>query len=61
MKIPQHDHPLTLAYIAGTRATTQESIRDNMRLVLSLEKHVPEMVRDQCRLAAEVLMERKQA
>lgn len=59
--LPQHDHPLTLAYIAGTRARTQEAIRDNMRLVISLEKHVPEIIRDQCRLAAEVLMERKQA
>lgn len=59
--LPQHDHPLTLAYVAGTRARTQEAIRDNMRLVISLETHVPEIIRDQCRLAAEVLMERKQA
>ena len=59
MNFPKHDHPLTLVYIAGTRATTQEAIRDNMRLVLSLETHVPVIVRDQCRLAAEVLLERK--
>ena len=59
--LPQHDHPLTLAYIAGTRATTQQAIRDNLRLVISLEKHASTLVRDQCRLAAEVLIERKMA
>lgn len=59
--LPMQDHPLTLAYIAGTRAHTQESIRENMRLVFSLEKDASETLLAQCRLAAEVLIERKMA
>lgn len=61
MNFPQHDNPLTLAYIDGTRARTQEQVRNNLRLVSSLERAATQQEVDQCRLAAEVLIERKQA
>ena len=57
--LPQQNHPLTLAYVAGTRARTHEDMGHNMRLVRSLEKDATLQLIAQCRLAAEVLIERK--
>lgn len=59
MKFPKHNHPLTLAYIAGVRANTPQTMRDAMAVIRSCEADADEQTRAQCRLAAEVLIERK--
>jgi len=59
--IPQHNHPLTLAYIAGARATTHQAMRDAMALIRSCEANAAEQTKAQCKLASEVLIERQQA
>ena len=59
--LPKQDHPLTLAYIAGARATTHQAIRDALAIARSLETDADEITRHQCKLAAEVLMERGRA
>ena len=59
MKIPRHDHPLTLAYIAGARATTPQAIKDAMAIIRSCEADADPVLLAQCKLAAEVLIERK--
>lgn len=56
--LPNQDHPLTLAYMAGARAATYEAIMHTMTLVAGLEKDAPEILKAQCKLAAEVLLER---
>jgi hypothetical protein len=58
---PQTNNPLTQAYILGTRATTQESLLQAARLIRELEKSRTGCEIDQCKLAAEVLIERKMA
>jgi len=59
--MPQHDHPLTLAYIASTKAASQAGISQAMRLVRSLERDASVTLVAQCKLAAEVLIERVMA
>ena len=59
-KFPQADHPLTLAYIAGTRATTHDAMVQAARLIRALEILTTGCEVDACKLAAEVLMERNQ-
>ena len=61
MNLPQHNHPLTLAYIAGARATTHQAIRDALAIIRSCERDADPVLLAQCRLAAEVLIERKMA
>lgn len=56
--LPNENHPLTLAYIAGARARTHEAINQVLRIVKSLEQVESEITRAQCKLAAEVTMER---
>jgi hypothetical protein len=56
--LPQQNHPLTLAYLAGARARTNEAIRQVLPVIRQLEQVASEMDREQCKLAAEVLMER---
>ena len=56
--IPQHDHPLTLAYIASVRAKNHDQMREASRLIAALEQLCSDTVRAQCKLAAEVLLER---
>ena len=61
MKFPKHNHPLTLAYIAGARATTPQAIKDAMAIIRSCEADADPVLLAQCKLAAEVLIERKLA
>ena len=57
--LPQQNHPLTLAYIAGARARTHETVSQVLRIMKSLEQVESEMTKAQCKLAAEVMLERK--
>jgi hypothetical protein len=59
--LPHQTHPLTLAHIAGARATTHQAMTDATRLILALEKDATEQTIAACRVAAEILIERKQA
>ena len=59
--LPNENHPLTLAYIAGARSREYEPMRQAMRLIQSLERDATEQLRAQCKLAAEILMERSQS
>lgn len=56
--IPQHDHPLTLAYVAGARVRDHKQMGEIMRLIRSLETDAPRILIDQCRLAADITLER---
>lgn len=56
--LPNENHPLTLAYIAGARSREYDTMRQAMRLIQSLERDATELLRAQCKLAAEVLIER---
>lgn len=58
--LPQRDHPLTHAYIAGAHARTPDTMRRAMEIIRAMERATEEIVRNQCKLAAEVLMERKE-
>ena len=57
--MPMENHPLTLAYITAAKATTHSNMAQAMALVKNLERDAPEITRHQCKLAAEVLLERK--
>lgn len=59
--LPQQNNPLTQAYILSTRVTTHESLVQAARLIHELEKGKTGCEVDQCKLAAEVLIERKMA
>ena len=58
--LPNENHPLTLAYIAGVRARTHETMSQVMRVIKALEQVESEITRAQCKLAAEVLIERNE-
>jgi len=53
------DHPLTRAHMMGARATTHQSLAQAARLIRELEKRETEQTIAACKLAAEVLIERK--
>jgi hypothetical protein len=57
--MPNQNHPLTRAYMLGARATTPAAMTDAMRLIRACELGVDQLTIDQCKLAAEVLIERK--
>ena len=57
--IPQANHPLTLAYVASVRAPTHDSMVRALALVRNLETDQTPVLIAQCKLAAEVLIERK--
>jgi hypothetical protein len=59
--LPNENHPLTLAHIAGARATTHTAMADAIRMIRALEKDATEQTIAACRVAAEILIERKQA
>ena len=59
--LPKQDHPLTLAYIAGARASTPQAMRDAMAIIRSCETDADQILLAQCKLAAEVLIERRLA
>lgn len=58
---PQQNNPLTQAYILSTRVTTHEDLVQAARLIRELESSRTSCEIDQCKLAAEVLIERKMA
>jgi len=59
--LPNQTHPLTLAYIAGARATTHQAMTDAVRMTRALEKEATEQTIAACKVAAEILIERGQA
>jgi len=58
-ELPQKNHPLTLAYLMGARSTTQSAYAAALRLIRACETDADQLTIDQCKLAAEVLIERK--
>jgi hypothetical protein len=58
-QMPNQDHPLTRAYMLGARATTPAAMTEAMRLIRACETGVDQLTIDQCKLAAEVMIERK--
>jgi hypothetical protein len=59
--LPRQNHPLTRAYLLGARSTTQAAYSEALRLIRGCETHADQLTIDHCKLAAEVLIERKQA
>jgi hypothetical protein len=57
--MPNENHPLTRAYMLGARATTTAAYREALRLIRACEAAADQLTIDQCKLAAEVLIERK--
>ena len=57
--MPMQDHPLTLALVAGARATTHEAIRQAMLLAKQMANGLTPTQVEQCKLAADVLIERE--
>ena len=57
--MPNERHPLTRAYMIAARATTQAAYSEAMRLVRACETEADQLTIDQCKLAAEILLERK--
>ena len=57
--MPNQNHPLTRAYMLGARATSPQAMTDAMRLIAACELGVDQLTIDQCKLAADVLLERK--
>jgi hypothetical protein len=58
---PESKNPLTLALIQSTRVQTHEQMIQAARLIRALESRAIGCEVDRCRLAAEVLIERRQA
>jgi hypothetical protein len=58
-QMPNQNHPLTRAYMLGARATNHASMSEAMRLIHACERAADRLTIDQCKLAAEILIERK--
>jgi hypothetical protein len=58
-QMPNQNHPLTRAYMLGARATSHASMSEAMRLIHACERAADRLTIDQCKLAAEILIERK--
>lgn len=56
---PKENHPLTRAYMLGARSTTAAAYSEAVRLIAACEKEADQITIDQCKLAAEILIERK--
>ena len=56
---PQENNPLTQAYVLSTHATTHDGMQQAARLIRALEQDRTSCEIDQCKLAAEVVIERK--
>lgn len=57
--MPNQNHPLTRAYMLGARAKTSEAMREATLLAKQIETDADQLTIDQCKLAAEVMIERK--
>jgi hypothetical protein len=58
-QMPNQNHPLTRAYMLGARATSPQAMTEAMRLIAACERAADRLTIDQCKLAAEILIERK--
>jgi hypothetical protein len=58
-QMPNQNHPLTRAYMLGARATSTAAYAEAMRLIRACETAADQLTIDQCKLAAEVMIERK--
>jgi hypothetical protein len=57
--MPNQNHPLTRAYMLGARATSPQAMSEAMRLIRACEGAADQLTIDQCKLAADVLLERR--
>jgi hypothetical protein len=57
--MPNQNHPLTRAYMLGARTTNPTALGEVMRLIRACETDADQLTIDQCKLAAEVLLERQ--
>jgi len=57
--LPNQNHPLTRAYMLGARATSPQAMTEAMRLIAACEGAADQLTIDQCKLAAEVMIERR--
>ena len=57
--MPNQNHPLTRAYILGARAKTSDTMREATILIKQIEGAADQLTIDQCKLAAEVMIERR--
>jgi hypothetical protein len=57
--LPKQNHPLTRAYMLGARSTTTPAYAEALRLIHACETEADQLTIDQCKLAAEVMLERK--
>jgi hypothetical protein len=58
-QMPNQNHPLTRAYMLGARATSPQAMTEALRLIRACELGVDQLTINQCKLAAEVMIERK--
>jgi hypothetical protein len=58
-QMPNQNHPLTRAYMLGARATSTAAYAEAMRLIRACETAADQLTIDQCKLAAEIMIERK--
>lgn len=56
---PMSDHPYTLALIAGSRARSHDAMRQAMVFARQIARELKPTEVEQCKLAAEVLIERE--
>ena len=57
--MPNQNHPLTRAYMLGARMTDPTGLGEIMRLIVACETGADQLTIDQCKLAAEILLERQ--
>lgn len=55
--LPMSDHPLTALLLAGARSTTAEAMRQATMLARQLAAKMKPIEVEQCKLAADVLIE----
>jgi hypothetical protein len=58
-RFPESENPLTLALIQSTRVQTHTDMVQAVRLIRALESKLTGCEVDRCRLAADVLLERR--
>lgn len=56
--LPNQNHPLTRAYMLGARSTTAPAYSEALRLIRACEERADQLTIDQCKLAAEIMIER---
>ena len=56
--LPQQNHPLTRAYLLGARSNTTQAYAEALRLIRACEADADQLTIDQCKLAADVMIER---